>query len=100
MAGHLGDDMRLRNPTNLTHLRNASTADWLQLAAAPTFAIMALVAGVLSGPRVMLCSAMPDTSFLSGMTPMYLLMSVFHSAPWLKLIISARGRRGPQAAAP
>ncbi len=32
--------------------RNAlGAADWLLLAAAPTFAIMALVTGLLSGPR-------------------------------------------------
>jgi hypothetical protein len=63
-------------------------ADWVCLAAAPTFAIMALLTGVLGGgPQDMLCAA---TSPLSGMVPMYLLMSVFHSAPWLKLISSGR----------
>jgi hypothetical protein len=61
--------------------------DWLCLAAAPTFAIMALLTGVLGGgPPDMLCSAAQDASPLSGMVPMYLLMSAFHSAPWLKLI--------------
>ena len=62
-------------------------ADWLCLAAAPTFAIMALLTGVLGGgPPDMLCSAAQDASPLSGMLPMYVLMSAFHSAPWLKLI--------------
>jgi hypothetical protein len=65
-------------------------ADWLCLAAAPTFAIMALLTGVFGGgPLDMLCSAQ-DASPLSGMVPMYLLMSAFHSAPWLKLISSRR----------
>ena len=60
-------------------------ADWLRLAAAPTFAIMALLTGLFgSGPMPMICSA--GASFLNGMVPMYMLMSVFHSAPWLKLI--------------
>ncbi|SHH13301.1 hypothetical protein [Bradyrhizobium erythrophlei] len=69
-------------------------ADWLSLAAAPTFAIMALLTGILGGgPGDMLCSAAPDTSPLSGMVPMYVLMSAFHSAPWLKLIFG--GRSGP-----
>jgi hypothetical protein len=66
-------------------------ADWLGLAAAPAFAIMALLTGVLGGgPLNMLCSAAPDAWPLSGMVPMYLLMSAFHSAPWLRLIL----RRG------
>jgi hypothetical protein len=65
-------------------------ADWLYLAAAPTFAIMALLTGVLGGAPDMLCSAAPSASPLSGMVPMYLLMSAFHLAPWLKLISSRR----------
>ena len=66
-------------------------ADWLCLAAAPTFAIMALLTGVLGdGPPDMLCSAAQDASPLSGMVPMYVLMSAFHSAPWLKLISRRR----------
>ncbi len=64
-------------------------ADWLSLAAAPTFAIMALLTGVFDGGMPdMLCSAAHDASPLNGMVPMYLLMSAFHSAPWLKLISS------------
>jgi hypothetical protein len=66
-------------------------ADWLSLAAAPTFAVTALLTAVLGGdPLEMLCSAAEHTSPLSGMIPMYLLMSAFHSPPWLKLI-SSRG---------
>jgi hypothetical protein len=66
-------------------------ADWLCLAAAPIFAIMALLTGVLGGgPPDMLCSAAQDASPLSGMVPMYLLMSAFHSAPWLKLVSNRR----------
>jgi hypothetical protein len=65
-------------------------ADALALAASPTFAIMALLTGVLGGgPAEMLCSAV---SPLSGMVTMYLLMSAFHAAPWLKLI-RANARR-------
>ena len=63
---------------------------WLGLAAAPAFALMALLTGALGGgaPDV-LCSAAHDASSLSGMVPMYLLMSAFHSAPWLKLVCGA-----------
>jgi hypothetical protein len=65
-------------------------ADWLYLAAAPTFAIMALLTGVPGGAPDMLCSAAHGASPLSGMVPMYLLMSAFHLAPWLKLFSSRR----------
>jgi len=59
-------------------------AKWLGLAASPTFAAMALLTSLGSGPMV-LCSG--TTGFpLGGMVPMYLLMSVFHAAPWLKVI--------------
>src|SRR5262245_45715143 len=66
------------------------TADWVCLAAAPTFAIMALLTGVLGGGQDMLCSAAQNASPLNGMVWMYMLMSAFHSAPWLKLISSRR----------
>ena len=67
-------------------------AGWLSLAAAPTFAIMALLTALLGGDASdMLCSAMQHASPLGGMVPMYVLMSAFHSAPWLKLISSLRG---------
>ena len=67
-------------------------ADWLCLAAAPTFAVMALLTGVQSsGQPDIFCSAMHGASPLGGMVPMYLLMAAFHLSPWLKLI-SRRGR--------
>jgi hypothetical protein len=73
------------------HAAGLGAGDWLCLAAAPTFAIMALLTGVLGGgPPDILCSAAQDASPLSGMVPMYLLMSAFHSAPWLKLVSSRR----------
>jgi hypothetical protein len=61
-------------------------ADWLCLAATPTFAIMALLTAFGGGEPDFLCAAMQHASPLSGMVPMYVLMSAFHSAPWLKLI--------------
>lgn len=56
-------------------------ANWLHLAAAPAFAVMALLTGLSGGD--MLCAA---ASPLGGMIPMYLLMSVVHLPPWLRLI--------------
>ena len=72
-----------------------SAADGLCLAAAPTFAIMALLTAVLGGgPLDMLCSG-TDASPLTGMVPMYVLMSAFHSAPWLRLICGRRRATRP-----
>ena len=65
----------------------AVAANFLSLAAAPTFAIMALLTAVPGGgPPDALCS-IGGASPLRGMVPMYLLMSAFHCAPWLKLIL-------------
>ena len=63
--------------------------DWIGLAAAPTFALMALLtASPGVGPDGMVCSAGHSGFLLSGMVPMYLLMSAFHTAPWLKMVSS------------
>jgi hypothetical protein len=65
-------------------------AGWLGLAAAPTFAVLAaLTAALGGGPADMLCSAGHGLS-PGGMVPMYLLMSAFHSAAWLRLISERR----------
>ena len=84
----------IRHESGQVHALGA--AGWLCLAAAPTFAIMALLTGLGGGPPDMFCSAAHEASPLSGMVPMYLLMTAFHSAPWLKLI---SGRRGGAPAA-
>jgi len=65
-----------------------SAADWLRFAAAPAFAAMAVLAGALGGGPDMLCAH--DASPLSGMVAMYMLMSAFHSAPWLKRLAGWR----------
>jgi hypothetical protein len=68
-------------------------AEWLGLAAAPAFAMMALMTVCLGGGMEPLCSA--HGAFMSGMAPMYLMMSALHVSPWLKLISTGReGDRG------
>ena len=59
----------------------------LSFAATPVFALMALVT-TISGlePGGVPCGVPYGTSLFAGMAPMYLLMSLFHVAPWLKLI--------------
>lgn len=68
------------------------TADSLHLAAAPTFAAMALLTGLFGGGAMDgMCGAMPGVSSpLDSMASMYGLMAAFHLAPWLKLISSKR----------
>jgi hypothetical protein len=68
-------------------------ADWLGLAAAPAFAMMALVTAALGGGAEPLCSA--QGSLMTGMAPMYLMMGAVHVGPWLRLISTIRssGRR-------
>jgi hypothetical protein len=83
MSG-FADIARGRGRTDLSVVR------LLSLAATPTFAVMALLAAVHGdGMPDMICSATQGTSPLTGMVPMYLLMSAFHLAPWLRLF--ARG---------
>jgi hypothetical protein len=65
-----------------------AAAEWLSLAAAPTFAVMALSTAV-GGGAAPLCMA-EHGAVMSGMAPMYALMSAFHVAPWLRLISGLR----------
>jgi hypothetical protein len=62
-----------------------AAAGWLGLGAAPAFAVMALLTGLLGGgPMAMICSAVPGVP-VDGMALMYALMCVFHLGPWLTL---------------
>jgi hypothetical protein len=63
-------------------------ADWLGLAAAPAFAMMALITVCLGGGMEPLCSATRYGSLMTGMVPMYLMMGAFHVGPWLRLMTS------------
>src|ERR1700741_5171649 len=66
-------------------------ADWLGLAAPPTFALMGPLTGLLvGGAHQMTCPAAMPGSALGGMVPMYVLMSGFHCTPWVKLIARRR----------
>ena len=77
----------------------SGASNCLRLAATPTFAIMAVIAGIHGGGMPdMLCSAARDTSPLFGMVPMYALMSVFHAPPWLRLISGRLGQIMPSEA--
>lgn len=64
--------------------RLVEATGWLALAAAPTFALMALVS-VTGAEPAPLCSVATGRLPLDGMTAMYLLMSLFHLPAWLRL---------------
>ncbi len=73
----------------------ASAERLLSLAAAPTFAAMALLTAIPNdGAAAMLCSAAHNSSPLTGMEAMYLLMSAFHLTPWLRLLSRRPGGVG------
>ena len=81
-------------------------ANGLRFAAAPTFALMAVLnAMAREGRSDMICSAMPAGAPLGGMTVMYLLMCAFHLVPWLKQVgrymtTRANGRYAASGVAP
>ena len=76
----MGPHVRPCQPVSKT-----GAAHWLSLAAAPTFAVMALLTGLHDGSMpAMLCAA--DASPFTGMVAMYLLMCAFHLPPWLRQI--------------
>ncbi|HEY0629039.1 MAG TPA: hypothetical protein VGD23_06890 [Sphingomicrobium sp.] len=65
-------------------------ADWLSLGAAPVFALMTLLTLIAGDHHIgALCSQGGAPSALTGMAPMYLLMALFHLAPWLRLRTAA-----------
>jgi hypothetical protein len=72
-------------PNGATHRSPAALGaiDWLALAAAPTFALMAVATG--GSPAMAFCAPEPGVLPIDGMTAMYLLMSLFHLPPWLTL---------------
>jgi len=59
----------------------------LCLAPTPTFALLGLLCAAQEGNlERLVCSAGYGSSPLTGMVSMYLLMSVFHSTPWIRMI--------------
>ncbi len=69
---------------NVTAWRARGAAGWIGLAASPACALMAWIAAT-DAPRMAICSSASDMPPIDGMAWMYLLMSLFHVSPWLKL---------------
>jgi hypothetical protein len=59
-------------------------AGWLGLAASPSFALMAWISG--NDVETMMGSSAHGMLPIGGMAWMYLLMSLFHVSPWLKVV--------------
>ena len=77
-------------------MARGGAARWLSLAAAPTFAAMALATEIPGGGAPdALCVAMHGALPLGGMAWMYLLMSLFHLPPWLRLAAPFSSRATP-----
>lgn len=74
-----------------TGKRISDGAGWLSLMAAPTFALMAWITAIGS-PGMAMCQAAPSWMPVNDMALMYLLMSLFHLSPWLRLL-SPRSQR-------
>ena len=73
--------MTMTDTANKVH----DKVSWLVLAASPTFALMALIA-TIDAPPLALCTTAGLMLPIDGMTVMYVLMSLFHLPPWLKLV--------------
>ena len=66
--------------------RSRVATGWPGLAASPTCALMAWITAN-GPPRIAVCSPPSGLLPIDGMAWMYLLMCVFHLAPWLRLAV-------------
>lgn len=70
-----------KRPSDTQQVRDA--ASWLGLTASPTFALMAWISA--NDVQATMCASGPGILPIGDMAWMYLLMSIFHLSPWLKL---------------
>jgi len=61
-------------------------ARWLSIAAAPTFAAMAVWTQASGGASPMLCTSDHSFGSIDGMAAMYALMAIFHAGRWIEAV--------------
>lgn len=76
-------------------MRRPPAASWLTFSAAPAFAVMSVLS-VMPEAAPTTCLGGPEGSFLGGMAWMYLMMSVVHLPPWLRLFARLEAADRPQ----
>jgi hypothetical protein len=69
--------------------RPRDASGWIGLAASPICALMAWLAPS-DATHIAICSSAQAMLPVSGMAWMYLLMSLFHVSPWLRLFAGQR----------
>ncbi|MGB3338390.1 MAG: hypothetical protein WBA73_14545 [Devosia sp.] len=72
-------------------VRQLDASGWLGLAAAPVLTLMGGITAI-NAPGMTICTSALKLAPINDMALMYLLMSVFHLSPWLKLF-SAHSQR-------
>lgn len=75
--------------TRVRETRDAASC--LGFAASPTFALMAFLSWT-DAPAGAMCASAPGGLPVDAMAWMYLLMSLFHASPWLRLVSSPARR--------
>lgn len=71
---------------SLQKMAAINITDGLALIASPIFAVMAVLTVMSDNNSTEMFCPTIHMSPLSGMATMYLLMSAFHAAPWIRLI--------------
>lgn len=65
---------------------------FLKLAAAPVFGVMAILSAAYSGDLASICFSSENSFIPLGMDTMYALMAIFHFRPWLDVLENSQNK--------